>query len=275
MQNIAAPSSEAVTTYRSYYKNNMLSLSYTFYIPVYTNMPESTPLPTKGGWPNNYLDSITINGNKIADFSGDIETYNYYLDINNSEIKLEALPVSNKATVEGVGTFKIESDTTKEIKVTAQNGNVKKYKVNIILTGTLIEDPIDVQTTLNNAGIKNGDKYISGLNVNTDICTIKTKILNANSDATVTLTDSTDSEKSSGIIVTGDKVTIKVGSILHPMTEEHHIVYILLDTKKTRYEMYPYKQKEAPEIIFEIEEDDKPIAVYAVCNLHGLWKFDL
>ena len=75
--------------------------------------------------------------------------------------------------------------------------------------------------------------------------------------------------------INGRKVTIKVGSILHSMTEEHHIVYILLDTKKTRYEMYPYKQKEAPEIIFEIEEDDKPIAVYAVCNLHGLWKFDL
>lgn len=220
MQNIKAPSSEAETTYRSYYNNNMLDLSYTFYIPVYNNMPDSTYLPTNGGWPNNYLDSIKINDKLIADFDGDVEEYNYYLDINNKDIDITATPVSSTATISGTGKFKVEENTTKVIKVTAQNGNVKEYKINIILTGAEIEDPINVQKTLNNAGIKNGDKYITGLLINSDISNIKTKILNANSDASVILKDRNDSIKESGIVSTGDKVIITVGS----ETKEYELV---------------------------------------------------
>ena len=40
---------------KSYVSTGMLNLNYVFYIPVYKNMPEKTSLPTKTGWPNNYL----------------------------------------------------------------------------------------------------------------------------------------------------------------------------------------------------------------------------
>ena len=212
MQNIKAPSSEAVTTYRSYYTNNMLGLSYTFYIPVYNNMPSKTTLPTKTGWPNNYLSNLVINGNSVAGFDGGVETYNYDLDINNPTLKLEASSVSNKANISGTGTFTISNDITKTIKVTAENGDVKNYKINVKLVGTHLEDPINVQITLNNAGIKNGDKYITGISVGTDISVIKNKISNANSNAIVTLTSSSGNEKNNGIIATGDKIEVKVGS---------------------------------------------------------------
>lgn len=214
MQNITAPSSEASTTYRSYSANSMLGLSYTFYIPVYNNMPEKTELPdTKtGGWPNNYLKGITINGLKVAGFDGGVETYNYNLDINNPEITIYADSVSSTAKVTGTGKYIIDKDTIKKIKVTAENGDVKIYKINITLTGNKLEDPIDVVTTLNNAGIKNGNKYLSGFSIDYKIQDIKTKITNANKEAIVTLKNSSGKEKNEGPVATGDIVTITVGS---------------------------------------------------------------
>ena len=212
MTNVMAPSSEAFMTYKSYYNLGLLDSEFTFYIPVYNNMPTSTSLPNKGGWPNNYLKSLTINGKNVAGFDGEVETYNYYLDVNNPSIKLEASPVSSKTNISGLGTFNIDADTTKTIVVKAENGNTKTYKVNIKLTGEKLEDPVDVTTTLNNAGIKNSDKYLSGFSIGTDISYIKTKVLNTNSEAEVELKNSSGEEKSDGKLATGDKVTITVGS---------------------------------------------------------------
>ena len=212
MQNIKAPANEATTTYSSYYANKMLGLSYTFYIPVYLDMPEITTLPSQEGWPNNYLSTITLNENKIAEFNAETTTYNYNLDTNNPEIKIEAQPISSTAKISGTGTFKITEDTTKAITVTAENGNTKTYNIKIKLTGDKIESPIDVVTTLNNAGIKNGDKYITGLTVGSNIDVIKQKIVNANAAAHVSLKNSSDKEKNTGNVATGDKVVITVGN---------------------------------------------------------------
>ena len=65
-------------------------------------------------------------------------------------------------------------------------------------------------------------------------------------------------------------VHVDVGSILHPMNEEHHIEWISLQTK------YGNQRKELcltgePSISFAICEGDEVEAVYAYCNLHGLW----
>ena len=209
--NIQAPSSEATTTYRSYSASGILDSEFVFYIPVYRNMPSSTSLPRKGN-PNNYLSNLVINGVNVPGFNGSVETYNYYLDINNPRITIGASTVNSNANISGIGTFDIKESCTKTITVTAQNGDVKRYNVNIILTGTQLEDPVDVVTTLNNAGIKNGNKYISGLAVKSDIKTIKEKILIANSNAKVELKDRNNKEKSSGKVSTGDKVIVTVGN---------------------------------------------------------------
>lgn len=203
--NIQAAASEANTTYKSYTSIGIIDIPYLFYIPVYRNMPSSTSLPPKGN-PNNYLSSLSINGQSIANFKGNVENYNYYLDVNTPEIRIEATSVKGLGKVEGTGTFKINEDTTKTIKVTARNGDVKNYKINIILSGTKLEDPVDVVTTLNNAGIKNNEKYLSGFELGEDISYISKKIISANKDAKVELS------KSSGKIATGDKVTITVNN---------------------------------------------------------------
>lgn len=64
-------------------------------------------------------------------------------------------------------------------------------------------------------------------------------------------------------------IKVKVGKDPHPMTKEHHICFIEVETAKGA--MIQYIDKcDAPEATFLCKED--PIAVYAYCNLHGLWR---
>lgn len=74
--------------------------------------------------------------------------------------------------------------------------------------------------------------------------------------------------------VEGTKVTVKVGSVAHPMLDAHYIQWVILETEKG-YQKKDLKPGEAPEAVFALTEDDKPVAAYEYCNLHGLWKADL
>lgn len=68
-------------------------------------------------------------------------------------------------------------------------------------------------------------------------------------------------------------VTVNVGSADHPMLPEHFIGWVYLQTDKggQRKVLNP---GDAPRVTFCLGED-KPVAVYAYCNLHGLWKTEL
>ncbi len=68
-------------------------------------------------------------------------------------------------------------------------------------------------------------------------------------------------------------VTVNVGSVEHPMTDEHYIMWVYLETTKggQRKCLSP---GEAPTVTFKLD-DEKAVAVYAYCNLHGLWKTDI
>lgn len=67
------------------------------------------------------------------------------------------------------------------------------------------------------------------------------------------------------------KVTVTVGSVIHPMTEEHYIEWISLKTKGGN-QRKALKPGEEPKACFYIAPDDEVEAVYAYCNLHSLWK---
>lgn len=75
------------------------------------------------------------------------------------------------------------------------------------------------------------------------------------------------------VTVEAGTVVAEVGSVLHPMSEEHHIawVYLLTDKGGQRKTLTP---GDAPVVKFALA-DEKPIAVYAYCNLHGLWKAEV
>ncbi|MBR5922896.1 MAG: desulfoferrodoxin [Clostridia bacterium] len=75
------------------------------------------------------------------------------------------------------------------------------------------------------------------------------------------------------VTVEGDTVKVDVGSAAHPMVEEHSIQWIYLLTDKGGHRR-KLNAGEAPRATFALC-DEKAIAVYAYCNLHGLWKTEI
>ena len=75
------------------------------------------------------------------------------------------------------------------------------------------------------------------------------------------------------VTVDGDKVKVEVGSVAHPMSEEHSILWVYLQTDKGG-QRKNLKVGEAPVAEFSLL-DEKPVAAYAYCNLHGLWKTEI
>ena len=75
------------------------------------------------------------------------------------------------------------------------------------------------------------------------------------------------------VTVNGSTVTVNVGSVDHPMQDVHYIEWIQLVTENGSQRKV-LKPGQAPNVVFQLD-NDKPLAVYAYCNLHGLWKTEL
>ena len=71
----------------------------------------------------------------------------------------------------------------------------------------------------------------------------------------------------------GNIVKVSVGSVEHPSTEEHYIAWVYLETAHGG-QRKAIKPGDKPEVSFALQ-DDELIAVYAYCNLHGLWKTEI
>lgn len=68
----------------------------------------------------------------------------------------------------------------------------------------------------------------------------------------------------------GNKVTVKVGSVAHPMTEAHLIDFIVLETSRG-FQVKQLTHEDKPEAEFLLAEGEDFVAAYEHCNLHGLW----
>lgn len=69
----------------------------------------------------------------------------------------------------------------------------------------------------------------------------------------------------------GNRLKVEVGSVAHPMLPEHHISFIYVETENGGIQV---NLKDKPEAVVWLGEE-KAIAVYEYCNLHGLWKTEL
>lgn len=74
------------------------------------------------------------------------------------------------------------------------------------------------------------------------------------------------------IEVTEQSITVKIGSIPHPMTPEHYIewIEIMVDGKNCKQLLSPTDQ---PLAIFPVS--GQSITARAYCNIHGLWQSSL
>lgn len=74
------------------------------------------------------------------------------------------------------------------------------------------------------------------------------------------------------VSVSGDVLRVKVGSVEHPMAEEHYIEWIAAETENGISFKY-LKPGDKPEA--EFPGASAIVAVYDYCNLHGLWKKEI
>lgn len=218
-QNIMAPINETNITYSGYKaefpgfetatKNES---NFIFYIPVYQNMPTLTTLPNPGN-PNNYLKSITIDGDsgKISNFIGSTDSYKIYVPLTKSSIELDADTVGAYSTVSGTGTIPLDSnDKTVSLVVTAQNGAKKTYTVRIIKSNTAVLSPGEIVA---GSGLITDGTYLSGISIGLTADKIKSQLYSSsNSQASIKVTNISGIEKTTTTIATGDKVTIINGS---------------------------------------------------------------
>lgn len=66
------------------------------------------------------------------------------------------------------------------------------------------------------------------------------------------------------------KVKVMVGETIHPATADHYIDWIALETCRGYYKKFIPRGKD-PRVCFHLGKEETPVAVYAYCNIHGLW----
>ena len=76
-------------------------------------------------------------------------------------------------------------------------------------------------------------------------------------------------EKHVPVIEKTDKgIKVKVGSVEHPMENNHYIEWIEVVSRNTRQKIF-LKPEQKPEAEFEV---DGELQARCYCNIHGLWK---
>jgi len=73
--------------------------------------------------------------------------------------------------------------------------------------------------------------------------------------------------------VIDNTVLVTIGETLHPMEEAHSILWVYLETDKGGHRRCLEIGRD-PYATFVLA-GEKPLAVYAYCNLHGLWKTEI
>lgn len=69
----------------------------------------------------------------------------------------------------------------------------------------------------------------------------------------------------------GNTVHVQVGATAHPMSEEHYIQWICLETQG-RIQFVHLSAQDPPCATFSLCDGEKVQAVYAFCNQHELWR---
>ena len=209
MQNIQAPSTESIKTYNGYKNIGLINSSFVFTIPVIKNIPTETKLPNSGN-PNNYLSSLAVNGGYLFDKATHDTEFKLNLDINTTSIDISATKVYSGSVVTGTGSVSLSGENQViPITVTAKNGDIRVYNINITRTG---EVAIAISEILRLLEINNDGMYMYGFKLETDISAIKKNIIDRESKAEVSSFNKNGESKTSGIIASGDKIKIKTGS---------------------------------------------------------------
>lgn len=207
MANIQAPYRESYTTYTSYWKAGLMDLNFTFKIPVYKDMPAGTVIPIKSN--NANLKSLSSStGILYPAFDSAITTYTLEVSSGATSVDIFAEKDDDKAKVEGTGTVTLTNDeTVKEIIVTAEDDTERKYTITIKKKAASEETVEDVVSL---TGYNINESNLSGFTIGSSISYVVDSLNSNTASGIIRIFDSSDNEITSGIISTGQKISIIV-----------------------------------------------------------------
>ena len=191
-----------------------------FVIPVYKDMPETvSPKPSETGNNNNFLDSLTVEGFKLSP-TFDRYTMEYAVEVEKetTEVTVSAVTNSKEAILAGTGTIQLhKGENLIPIAVTATSGAVRTYTLSVFCEADVPDPPPDLPPDLppeppvTPTPVIEGTTYligdtVSGVEPETAVADFITALAVKDGTAKVTATDGT--EKTEGILVTGDTLTV-------------------------------------------------------------------
>lgn len=209
MANVRVLPSESISTYKSYYKSNLINSSFTFKIPVYNNMPEATTLSISGN-SDNTLKSLSVSGCTLSpSFNSAVTNYTCNVSNTTKQVTVTAGKTSSYSTVNGDGVVVLNNNSTvANVVVTAANGESRTYKITINKVEPGKESPSDIISYL---GYNNSNNMLSGITIGTDRSNIITNVKNRFTSSNIEIKDKNGNLKATGLISTGDKITIENG----------------------------------------------------------------
>lgn len=92
-------------------------------------------------------------------------------------------------------------------------------------------------------------------------------------ELTANTTDAAQEKHVPVVTIKENLIEVSVGSVAHPMLEEHYITGIYIETKYG-FQFKKLAPEDEPKAEFLLTDGDEFIAAYEYCNLHGLWKKD-
>ena len=69
-------------------------------------------------------------------------------------------------------------------------------------------------------------------------------------------------------------VIVEIGTAPHPMSPEHYVQWIILETN-LGFRVHYLNEYDPPKACFPLAEGEEPVAAYEYCNLHGLWRAEM
>lgn len=209
-QNVRVAPSEARTNYYTYRITNLLDTNINFKIPVYNNIPDATSLSINGNG-DNTLKSLSIEGcNLNPTFNS--STTSYVCEVSNTvnTVKVTAQSASEYSSISGTGSISLKENTTNiVVTVTAANGNKKEYSVKVSKVNPTSATPSDV---LSKAGLNIDGNYVTGIKLSSKRETLISNLKSTYSLTNVKYTLSNGNETNSGVVSTGDKITITINN---------------------------------------------------------------
>ncbi len=216
MSNVAAPSSEGRIR-RNAANDEQLKANLTFTIPVFKSMPTTVaPMPSKTGNNNNFLDSLTVEGQDSLSPTFDRYTMDYSLHVGETvdTITVKAALNNKSATIKGDGKITLKhGENIIPVTVTATSGETRTYTLTVTREGVPPEggEQPTPQPTIT------GKVYTVGSTV-TKVepeTTVTDFIKNlAVTNGTAVVTDAAGKQKS-GLVGTGDILRLYSGDKLH------------------------------------------------------------